>query len=348
MNKWFLKSKVRAFTYLVSALSGSLFGLSACTKSAGDAATGSSGSDLTISGGFSSVSLSSVNPQQGGAFVGALAASDYKVICAIMVDPFTTGNSSVDADSTFSVTIPGGAGQPIGCMMVKAGALVASFEFAAASTGMTGATGGDGLSVNSGTTAIQLPKDLSINGAKITVPSNGVTQNSNTAPSVSWVDPTGTWNIAAACMTEINSEGVPSKNCMAPGHDSEIPSSVYLKQIEATNGTDTKKGMSVWSSAAARNSCGDKEGINLEPGWTAIGGWAGAMTGVLPIDLHDDAGLLALSSKAKVKIRGGATVCNKTTASSAPIVDGTTTCNSVDWGTGDWGMSAIRLVNCIV
>lgn len=334
----FNRSRLRIFSCLAALIAGTSLFVSACSSSG--SGTSGSASNLLVSGGFNSLTLFNHHEQSGGN-LNTFATTDYTVICAIMVDPFTTGKSTVSADGTFSLTISGGSGQPIGCMMVKSGALVASFEFSSGSTGMTGATGGESLSVNSGTTEIKLPTNLSVSGAKVSVPTTSVTQNSSTAPTVSWTDLTGTWNIAGACMTTTGSDGVPTKNCVAPGSIPDMPASVYIKQFTATNGSETKTGLSLWRSEAARTGCGSKEGITLSGGWTANGGWDGSMTGGLSMNLTDDSHLHAFSAKAKVRVHGGSATCGKSTlAGGGPIVDGTTTCNAVDWTGGGWGLSA--------
>lgn len=330
-------SRVKVATVVATLAASTALLFSACSKK-DDA---SSSSPLTISGGFSGVSLMSLKDNS----VGAFAASDYTVICSMMVEPFTSGNSALNSNGEFAVTIAGASGQPIGCMIVKSGKRVADFEFTAAETGMTGATGGTGLAVNSGATAIQLPSNLNLSGAVVTVPVANITQNSNTPPAVSWTDPTGTWSITGACQTELDSSGSPVTNCVGAQSADDMPTSVYLKQLEATNGSATKRGLAVWKDATARQNCGNKEGVTLDSGWTATGGWAGAMTGGVSMDISDDAKRATLSAKAKVRMHdnGGTTtaVCGKTTKTGgAAIVSGTTLCSEVDWTGGGWGMNA--------
>lgn len=330
-------SRIKIATAIAAVTASATLLFSACSKKDDSA----SSSPLTISGGFSGVSLMSIE----GSGVDTFAATDYTVICSMMVDPFTSGNSVLNSSGEFSVTIAGASGQPIGCMIVKSGKRVADFEFTAAEAGMTGATGGTGLAVNSGATAIQLPSNLSLSGAVVAVPVANITQNSSTPPTVSWADPTGTWSITGACQTELNSSGSPVTSCVGAQSADDMPTSVYLKQLEATNGSATKRGLAVWKDATARQNCGNKEGVTLDAGWTATGGWAGAMTGGVSMDISSDGNRATLSAKAKVRTHdnGGSmtAVCGKTTKTGgAAIVSGTTLCSEVDWTGGGWGMNA--------
>ncbi|NUN07038.1 MAG: hypothetical protein HUU57_14920, partial [Bdellovibrio sp.] len=199
--------------------------------------------------------------------------------------------------------------------------------------------------VNSGATAIQLPANLSLSGAVVTVPVANITQNSSTPPAVVWADPTGTWTIAGACEKELDENGSPVTTCVGAQSAQDIPTSVYLKQLEATNGSAAKNGLAVWKDATARQNCGNKEGVTLDAGWTATGGWAGAMTGGVSMDISSDGNRATLAAKSKVRMHdnGGTTtaVCGKTTKSGGgAIVSGTTLCSEVDWTGGGWGMNA--------
>ncbi|AHZ86771.1 hypothetical protein [Bdellovibrio bacteriovorus] len=341
-------SRVKFVAGMATALVGTALLISACSGG-GSSDSPSDSAALVISGGFSGVSLQSLKkPMAKAGDFTTFAATDYTVICAMMVDPFTTGNSALSDDGSFSLSIAGGAGQPIGCMIVKSGKRVADFEFTAAEAGMTGATGGSGLAVNQGATTIQLPTDLSISDAKVSVPVANITQNSSVAPAVVWADPTGTWSITGACETSLNQSGIPVTTCNGAQSADDIPTSVYLKQLQATKNGATKTGLSVWKDSAARTACGDKEGITLDGGWTATGGWAGAMTGGVSMDISDTGKLDALTVKAKVRTHPDhqnnmTAVCGKTTktvaAGGGAIVSGTTLCSEVDFAGGGWGMS---------
>ncbi|WP_374077791.1 hypothetical protein [Bdellovibrio bacteriovorus] len=341
-------SRVKVATVITTAVTATAFLISACSGGGSDPSTAAA---LTISGGFSGVSLHALTQPNGE--VGAFAATDYTVICSMMVEPFTSGNSALDSNGVFSLSIAGASGQPIGCMIVKSGKRVADFEFQAAETGMTGATGGTGLAVNNGATAIQLPSNLQLNGAVVSVPVAEITQNSTVAPTVIWADPTGTWSIAGFCRTELDNAGTPVTTCLGAQSGDDMPTSVYLKQLEATNAGATKKGLSVWRSAAARTACGDKEGITLDGGWTATGDWAGKMTGGVSMDISTDQKRIDLAALSKVRTHdnGGTmtAVCGKTKKTdNSAIVSGTTLCSEVAWDKdangnaedGGWGMNA--------
>nr|BFD65754.1 hypothetical protein HAGR004_07760 [Bdellovibrio sp. HAGR004] len=340
----FKSSRVRVVAGMVTAVTGTALLISACSGG-GSSDSPSDSAALVISGGFSGVSLQSLKkPMAKNGDFTTFAATDYTVICAMMVEPFTAGHSALSDDGSFSLSITGGAGQPIGCMVVKSGKRVADFEFTAAEAGMTGATGGSGLAVNQGATAIQLPTDLSITDAKVSVPVANITQNSSVAPAVAWADPTGTWSITGACETSLNQNGIPVTSCNGAQGADDIPTSVYLKQLQATKDGATKTGLSVWKDAAARLACGDKEGITLDGGWTATGGWAGAMTGGVSMDISNTNKLGTLATKAKVRMHPDhnsqmTAVCGKTTKTGGgAIVSGTTLCSEVDFTGGGWGM----------
>lgn len=342
-----LNSRIKVAAGIATVATATAFLISACSGKSTDSSTAAS---LTISGGFSSVSMLSLKANKE---VGTMAASDYTVICSMMVDPFTSGNSPLDSNGSFSLTIAGASGQPIGCMIVKSGKRVADFEFTADEAGMTGATGGTGLAVNSGATTIQLPTNLNLSNGVVAVPVANITQNSSTPPAVTWADPTGTWGITGACQTQLDQSGNPVTSCVGAQGADDIPTSVYLKQLEATNGTAVKKGLSVWRDATARQNCGNKEGVTLDNGWTATGSWAGAMTGGVPMDISDDTKRGALAALAKVRTHdnmGSMTaVCGKTKKTDgSSIVSGTTLCSEVAWDKnssgaaedGGWGMNA--------
>lgn len=327
--------------------------ITACSGAGNGATDGAStAASLTVSGGFSGLSLASLTNQKAGN-VNASAITDYTMICSMLVEPFTAGSKALNADGTFELTIAGASGKPIGCMMTKAAKIVAVVEFTAAAAGMTGASGGSGLAVNEGATSIQFPTDLVISGSSISVPAAAVTQNSSTAPSVTWADPTGTWNITGFCQTELDSTGKLETSCVGAQGNDDVPSSVYLTQLEATNGSETKKGLSIWRNSDARLACGNKEGITLGSNWNATGDWAAPYGGTSAIVLNDTTAVNAVAAKAKVRMHGGTAVCGKTkTTNVADIVDGVTTCAEVDWSStggtqgngsnqdGGWGMNA--------
>ncbi len=295
---------------------------------------GSSAAALTISGGFSSLSLMSL--PQGEDSVSLQAVTDYVVSCSMLVAPYSNDYKNLDANGAFALSIAGAVGQPIGCMLIKSGSLIGAFEFET-----TNSETGAALPVNSGTTTISLPTTLTVNSTSksITVPASGISQNSSTPPAVSWVDPTGTWTISQACNLELDkATGALNKNCMTPDQTGgKIPSSVYLKTVTATNGSgDVKTGLSIWESAAARTACGDKEGVvDLPAGYTAVGGWNGAFTGGVTLDLSTLTAVNSAATYAIAQVWNGKAVCDKTAAS-----PGTTKCSQITWTGGGWGMSA--------
>lgn len=299
---------------------------------------GSTAAALTVSGGFSSVSMMQLAAPKAGQ-VQAQAVTDYTMVCNILVDPFTSGSSALASDGSFSLSIEGGAGQPIGCMLVKSGVLVAAVQFTTSDSSMTGATGGSALAVNSGATTISFPTDLSISGNAISVPVANVTQNSSTAPTVTWADPTGTWSISKVCQSSITSGGKIETSCNGAQADGDVPTSVYLKQLEATDGTHTRTGLSIWKDATARTACGDKEGVKLEPGWTTTGNWDGTFGGGGAIDVSTTGKVTTLAANATIRSYNGQFICGATLkVGGAAIVSGTTKCSEVDFTGGGWGM----------
>lgn len=315
--------------------------MSACSSSSDSAATAN---NLTVSGGIANATLMALKPSDElGLYTPMFAATDYTMICSMLVSPFTSGNSALQTDGSFSLTIAGAAGNPIGCMLAKSGAIVAVMSFVSSSDNMsTTSTGGAGLSTNSDSTSITLPAAMSISGQTISVATTDVTQNGSTASTVAWTDPTGTWIINKQCQFTIDpTTGTPTETCMAGGSANGSPESVYLYQFSATKASNTRYGLSVWASSAARTACGDKEGFTPDNGWAAVGTWAGDFTNSTKINIFDAGTLNAAAAKALALGGMGqtqdpaTTVCDKTIPT-----PGTSKCSDVDWTGGGWGMGA--------
>lgn len=334
-------------TVLAAALVATAFG---CSKNSSDGdATGAA--SLTVAGGFSSISLLSAQGDNG--LYTPLAATDYTMICAILVSPFTSGSSALDSAGAFSLTISGAAGQPIGCMLTKSGAIAAVIEFTAASSGFSGSTGGSAYAPESGATKINFPTNLTISNGTVAVDTTAIT-NEGGSGSVAgtWADPTGTWSIAGFCENKLNeTTGAYESQCMnAAGGD--MPTSVYLHQISATDGVSTKYGLSVWESSTARTACGDVEGsVSLGGAWTAVGGWNSAFTGTPSVNLTSGsvdtwAARAIVQSWTNPENNQTQSTCNATVPS-----PGTTTCADINWTNlgANWGMSdAACKLNCII
>lgn len=323
---------------LVAIATGSLVACSGSGSSSGS--TG--GSPLNITGGFSGVSL--VPMSDNGLFT-PMAATDYVMICNMLVDPYTSGSSQLASDGTFSLSIAGAAGKPIGCMLTKSGAIAAVFEFEAASSGFSGAAGGSTYTPNSDSTTLTFPMSMTVTNGVVTVASTAVTENGSTPPSVAWADPTGTWAITGACQNGINPQtGKYESNCVGQqGGDDDIPSSVYLKQVTASKSGETdRRGLAIWASAAARTACGNVEGAVDLGGFTADGGWASAFTGHTALSMDD---ITTEATKAIAPTFGGSqTVCGVEVAQ-----PGTTKCAGVDFSGSEWGIGAAACkLYCVV
>lgn len=315
--------------------------LTACSGGGGTSG-GSSGTPLNITGGFNGVTFVPMI-EDNGLFT-PMAATDYTMICNMLVDPYTSGSSALAADGSFSLSIAGAAGKPIGCMLTKAGAIAAVFEFQAASSGFSGAAGGSTYTPNSDSTTLTFPVNMTVTDGVVSVSSTAVTENGTIPPSLTWVDPTGTWSITGACQNGINPQtGKYESNCVGQQGEDDIPTSVYLKQVTASKtGEETKRGLAIWASASARSACGNKEGDVELGGFTADGGWAGAFSGHTQLTMDNISGE---ATKAKAPAFGGAqTVCGKDVPN-----PGTTTCEQMDWTGGGWGMSpAACKLYCVV
>lgn len=343
-----MKSKLKS-ALMVGLVTVTGVSLMRCSGGGSSGSSGSTSTPLSISGGFQAASLSSVN----GEGIQTQSATEYTMVCAMLVAPFTSGSDAIDSDGSFSLTIAGASGKPIGCFLTKAGAIAAVFEFTE-TTSFSGASGGSTLAVNEGSTTISFPTDLTLStDGVISVPSDQVTQNSTTAPASTWVDPTGTWSITEACMKELGSDGKLSSQCMAPSGEAgaDIPQSVYLSQISATNDTDTsltKFGLSIWRSLSDRSNCGNVEGLVGLTGWTAVGGWNTSFTGASTVDLTSLSNVNTAAAKAKAavfRVEGGQ---SKTVCDATVTTPGTTTCADITWAP-NWGMSAEACkLNCVM
>lgn len=327
--------KIKALASLAAA---TLITMNIGCSGGGSGASGSTGAPLKISGGFSSISLASLKPVNG--LFTPMAATDYTMVCSMLVDPFSSDSKALDSSGKFSLSIAGAAGKPIGCFLTKSGKIAAVVEFTAASSGFSGAAGGSAFNPNGDSTSLTLPTTLSISNGVVAVNTSAIVQDGTTAPTTTWADPTGAWNITGACQNGFDkTSGTYKSECQgAAGGQGDIPTSVYLKQIGATNGSNSKTGLSIWASSAARVACGNVEGpVTLESGWSATGGWNAAFTGTGSFDVSSTGAVATASSLAIAQTFGGnQTVCNATVAT-----PGTTKCSAVDFtgkGTG-WGMS---------
>lgn len=316
----------------------------ACTKKSSSSDTSTSA--LSVSGGFSSLSLLSQDSS-----VGLMAATDYTMVCSMLVSPYSSDAEALGADGSFALSIAGGQGAPIGCFLTKAGAVAGVFEFQT-----SGSDSGSALPVNSGTTSIQLPTTLTLGtDGTVAVPVANITQNSSTAPSVTFADPTGTWTISKACKNELDdATGKTKATCMSPSQtNGQIPSSVYMQKVTATNAStsDVKTGLALWRSAAARTACGNVEGIvDLPSGYAADGGWAAAFTGGQDVDLSTTTKVNTALPYAKASIWQGQTTCGETaTSSGGALQEGTTLCSDLDFSSNNWGMNAAACkLHCVL
>lgn len=335
------------FALTIGALGLVVSTLSACSGSSSSDG-GSSGTPLTITGGFQSLTF--VPMMEDNGLFTPQAATDYTMICNMLVSPFTSGSSPLDSDGSFTLSIAGAAGNPIGCFLTKAGVIAAVIEFTAASSSFSGAAGGSAYVPNSDSTTLTFPTNITITNGVAAVAATGVTENGTTAPTLAWTDPTGTWSITGACENGINKEtGVYESNCVgAQSEGGDIPTSVYLKQVSATMGGETKNGLAIWKDVAARNACGGVEGEVDLNGFTDVGGWSAPFTGHTALNFSTVASVLALAAKAKAPVySGNIGVCGETVPT-----PGTTKCSDLEtaFQTPVWGGMSPEacMLNCVI
>ena len=299
----------------------------------GSATGGSTGTPLKISGGFSALSLASLKP--ANLKMSTLASTDYTMVCSMLVDPFTSDSKSLDSNGKFTLSIAGAAGKPIGCFLTKSGKVAAVIEFTAASSGFSGAAGGSAFNPNGDSTSLTLPTTLSITNGVVAVDTTTIVQDGTTAPTTTWTNPTGTWNITGACQNGFNPQtGKFESQCQtASGGGNDIPTSVYMNQVTATKGSETKNGLSIWASSTARTSCGNVEGIvTLGTGWVATGGWNSAFTGTGSFNVSSSGAVATASSLAVAQIFNGTTVCNAAATQGQKCSASNFTGTGMNWG----------------
>lgn len=325
MRKHFLKMTAAA-SMLAAAMTG-------CSNN-GAGSGASTSTPLTIEGGFSGVSLAAHNEDNG--YYSPMAATDYTMICSMLVSPYTSGSSALDSNGAFSLSIEGASGKPIGCFLTKSGAIAAVIEFASTS-GFSGASGGAAFNPDSGSTKLKFPTNLSVSNGVVSVSTSQITSEGGTgAVAGSWVDPTGTWSITGYCQNKYDETTKKFvSNCNGAMGGDDMPTSVYLKQISATKvGSSEKKyGLSVWESSTARQNCGNVEGVVNLSGWTADDGWNSAFTGTPNVDLTNSTNVNTLAAITKVQVWNGNALCGAT-----GVTDGVTTCASATWNASTWGM----------
>lgn len=297
---------------------------------------GSSEAALTVSGAFSNATMNVMKRTESGKLL-PMAATDYVMVCAMLVDPYTSGSSALGNDGSFSFSIAGASGKPIGCFLTKSGAIAAVFEFAATSDSFSGATGGSTYTPKADSTTLTFPTNLTISNGVVSVPTTDVAENGSSTSTQTWADPTGTWDITGFCSNGYDkTTGGYKSQCQGAASEDEMPTSVYVKQISATKDSETRYGMSIWKDEASRTACGGVEGaVDLGLGWTANGGWNSAFTHHTAVDLSSTSAVTTAAGKAKAQVYDGTTVCGKSVAS-----PGTTKCSDIDFTGGAWGMTA--------
>lgn len=237
-----------------------------CTGSNSSSGSSSS-SGVTISGAIN-VSASSQKAQllNSDKMTTLTDLTTYTVSCSTLTPPVQTGSVSLNADGTFSVTIPDGLNESMSCHMVDAnGDNVGDFLVSDSSqqdmngnnqVSSTIAVSGD---ANLGTI------DYDADAQEVTVPKANVASVivSSTPAAASVFDPTGEWTITTADFTL--PPGVKSV-CPSGGGNCDGPpdgQTVYMKLWKGSVVSDSSDvyGLQLWDSHAAYNTCGQKVGL---------------------------------------------------------------------------------------
>lgn len=258
--------------------------LSACgTKdAAGDGTT-----TTTISG---ALQLSSLNNQLSiqnadtVRFVPTAITSTWSVRCVTLSGTPQAGVGSVNPDTgAFSLSLLVSAGAPIGCFVLDDTNIVATVVFKEAAQSMTGSSKRAGTFVaNSGASALEfgtIAVNTSTGVAEVNV--TNIVQTGGSQLASSWADPTGAWNFQMFCDANLMASTAEYEACTAQLTDypDESSGSLYFKQYTASDGTETKIGLSLWETQAALTVCGG-EGVTLPSGWTVSTGSEGLTTAI--------------------------------------------------------------------
>lgn len=197
--------------------------------------------------------------------------TQYTVNCATATSPVKHGSGTVAADGSFSISIEGGANQPMSCYLVDAsGNRAADFLISDSSkkdlNGANQVSGTAAFSKNASMGTVTFDP----NSGEVTVPSANIASSvAASAPASTVVfDPTGAWTINAVDFTlppGVKSPctggggGGGGHNCNGPPEGQ----SIYMKMWKGVQTSDNSDvyGLQLWQSSAQYASCGSKIGL---------------------------------------------------------------------------------------
>ncbi len=268
--------KSKAKLALGTLIAGSLAGIG-CTKSSSKSED-SSTSAISVSGTLSTASSTSSINKMGVVPEDKLTAqavdiSTYTVTCSTTSTPPVSASGTVAADGTFSVSIPGAAGQPMSCYLVDAAGDKAA-DFLISDSSKKDMNGNNQVTntaaYNSSANLGSIEFDS--NAGEVTVPVANISSvlSSSVSSTTSVFDPTGGWTITAADFTLPS--GVKSVCPNTHNNDCNGPPegmNLYLNMVTGTHTADSSPvyGLQLWQNRsgdgiASYQACGSKIGLS--------------------------------------------------------------------------------------
>jgi hypothetical protein len=246
---------------------------SSCSKSSSDAPASSSA--ISVSGTLSTTttaafSVSDMHPyaENGDSINNSLAVTDYTAVCATTTSPVLYGTGTVGADGKFSVSIVGGAGQPMSCFLVdSAGDKVADFLVEdTASKDLNGKSERTSTMTPSGNLDMDTVT-FNPDTGEATFPKSNISTEISTTVASSVFDPTGAWTIGSVDFTLPSGVKALCTQAQEDAHTCNGPKdgmTIYMKMWTGTKttGGDAVYGLQLWQSQASYNTCGGKVGLS--------------------------------------------------------------------------------------
>ena len=239
-----------------------------CSKKSDDAA--STSSSISLSGQLS-VGLASSQSEGEGIpedKVDAMSVdlTAYSVVCATATTPPQTATGSISADGSFSVSIPGAAGQPLSCYLVNA-AGVKKADFLISNSSKKDLKGNNQVSNSAAFKSSSSLGAISFdpNSGEVTVPSTNIADSlvADTPSASSVFDPSGSWTIGPVDFTVPNGVKSPcagnNNSCNGPPEGQAIYLKLWKGLVTATNADIY--GLQVWQSAAGYTTCNSRIGL---------------------------------------------------------------------------------------
>lgn len=259
-------------------LLGLLGTMAACSGggSGGSGGGGSSGRVLNISGTVSNTGSlpSSLIPE----FIQPLAAG-IEARCLTLGGTLRAAKTDLDGSGFFAVDLEVDSGAGIGCLIVRQGALQGATIIFNSGTSLSGnSSGQSGYAPKSDSTV------LALGSISIAAGTNGAMeatlasppQENGTAAAASFAAMTGAWTVTGVqegqgfshpCDMDFKPSEYPTENASCKANWSSRQ--VFIHTFKATaSGEEDRMGFSLWNSQADFNTCGNREGISLDPAWS--------------------------------------------------------------------------------